>query len=49
MSWLNTPIPLYQFLVLLTIYVVYKELVKILLKVFIKRIRRTPPTEESTP
>lgn len=40
MSWLSTPIPLYQLLVLITIYVIYKELVKIGLKSLVKLLQR---------
>lgn len=40
MSWLHTSIPLYQFLILLTVYVFYKEFLKLLLKSTFKLIRR---------
>lgn len=39
MSWLTTPIPIYQLLILLTIYVLYKEFVKIALKAFIRYLK----------
>lgn len=39
MSWLNTPIPLYQLLIMVTVYVIYKELIKLLVKLTYKRLR----------
>lgn len=40
MSWLHTSIPLYQFLVLLTVYVLYKEFVKLCLKSVVRAIKQ---------
>lgn len=39
MSWWNTPIPLWQLGVLVTGYVIYKELVKLAVKLTYKRLR----------
>lgn len=47
MSWLNTPIPIYQLLIMVTVYVIYKELIKLLVKLTYKRLRRKP--DEKTP
>lgn len=48
MSWLSTPIPIYQLLILLTVYVLYKELLKILLKALIKKWRLSRDNRAST-
>jgi uncharacterized protein (DUF608 family) len=46
MTWLTTPIPIYQLLILLTVYVLYKELIKLTLKALLKRIRRNDPPRQ---
>jgi hypothetical protein len=46
-NWLNTPIPIYQLLIMVTVYVIYKELIKLLVKLTYKRLRRKP--DEKTP
>lgn len=39
MSWWNTPVPLWQLAVVVTAYVIYKELVKLAVKLTYKRLR----------
>lgn len=39
MSWWNTPIPLWQLGLVVTAYVIYKELVKLAVKLTYKRLR----------
>lgn len=39
MGWLNTPVPLWHLAILVTAYVIYKELVKLVVKLTYKRLR----------
>jgi len=39
-SWLKTEVPLWQVMILLTVYVLYKELVKLALKYLVKYLIR---------
>lgn len=49
MNWLNTPIPIYQLLIMVTVYVIYKELIKLLVKLTYKRLRRKPDEKTQIP